>query len=174
MANKGLTEKHWKALKLLEQSKTRKDIADALGFSVGYLEALCSGDVRKGGAVATLFKAEYQKGLAKAKDETDRLIRQNLNTAQKLIAEVFVEIGDKGKKSQEDKKLLSMYTNAIAKCQPAQNIKNLSFSYTKGLLPEELIHEFKRLKTIAESSFERGAVREAPEGRAGDVPQIDE
>jgi len=106
LANKGLTEKHWKALALLDQSKSRKDIADELGFSVSYLEALCIGDTRKGGAVATLFKAEYRKNLAKAKEETDRLIRQNLQTSQKLMAEVFDEIQRTKKSSQCTQTLL--------------------------------------------------------------------
>ena len=91
-----------------------------------------------------------------------------------LAIEVFDEIGGKKNKTPEDKKILSMYTNAIAKCKPATNIKNLSFSYTKGLDAEELMHEFKRLTTIAESSFDRRAVSEAPEGRAGALSEVDE
>jgi len=169
-----LSEKHWKALEMLDQDASRQDVADALGFKKQYLDYLCVGNVEKTGKVATLFKGEYDKIQVKSKKECDDLIRENLRTAQRLMKRVFADIELKKTTSPEDKKILSLYTNAIAKCQPAVSIKNLSYSYTKGLLPEELIHEFKRLKTIAESSFDRGAIQQAPEGRAGDVPEVDE
>jgi len=169
-----LSEKHWQALQLIEQDHSRQEVSDTLGFKKQYLDYLCVGNVEKAGKVATLFKAEYSKVMEKSKKETDELLESNLKMAQKLMKEVFLEISAKKEKSDADKKVLSMYTNAIAKCKPPVNIKNLSYSYTKGLLPEELIHEFKRLKTIAESSFDRGTIPEAAQGRAGELPAVDE
>jgi len=169
-----LSEKHWKMLGLIEQDKSRKEVAGALDVSEVYLGYLCVGNVEKGGAVATLFKTEYEKIMEKSRKETNDLLDSNLKLGQRLMKGVFLEIQNKKKVTDADKKILSLYTNAIAKCKPATNIKNLSFSYTKGLLPEELIHEFKRLTTIAESSFDRGAVPKAPEGRAGELPSLDE
>jgi len=169
-----LSEKHWKALELIEKDHTRQEVADALGFKKQYLDYLCVGNTEKTSNVALLFKMEYDKIMAKSKKETDELLDQNLRIGQKLMKEVLLEISSKKKKSAEDKKIVSLYTNAIAKCKPATNIKNLSFSYTKGLLPEELIHEFKRLKNIAESSFDRRGVLEPAPGGAGELPEVDE
>ena len=169
-----LSEKHWQALKLIEEDHTRQQVADALGFKKNYLDCLCVGNVEKTGKVATLFKQEYSKIMEKSRKETDELLDSNLKMSQKLMRDVFTEISAKKTKTDADKKVLSMYTNAIAKCKPATNIKNLSFSYTKGLDAEELMHEFKRLKTIAESSFDRGGVSEAAPGRTGKLPEVDE
>jgi len=159
-----LSEKHWEVLEMLSNDVPRKDAAEKIGWTRDHLDKLCVGNTEKAGGVAVLFKAEYNKIKVKSKKETNDLIDSNLKLSQKLMREVFDEIGKKKSKSDADKKILSMYTNAIAKCQPNVNIKNLSYSYTKGLSAEELVHEFKRLKTIAESSFERGGVPEPSEG----------
>jgi hypothetical protein len=153
---------------------SRKDIAAEIGWTKQHLDYLCIGSVEKAGGVATLFKGEYMKIMAKVANETDTLLKSNLKMSQKLMREVFDEISDKKKKTAEDKKILSMYTNAIAKCQPNVNIKNLSYSYTKGLNAEELVHEFKRLKTIAESSFDRESIPEAAKGRARTLSEVNE
>lgn len=149
-----LNEKHWKALELLGQDMSRENVAKTLGWSKGYLDRLCTGDTRRTSNAAPLFKAEYLRTQLKNAEETKKLTAANMRMAQKLIGEVFAEINQKKVKTDEDKALLSKYTNAIAKCQPNVNIKNLSYSYTKGLTAEELVHEFKRLKTVAESSFD--------------------
>jgi len=169
-----LSEKHWKALGLLENGMLRKDVATKLGYKRDYLDKLCVGNVTKCGKVATLFKSEYLKVQKKHAEETKQLVADNMKKAQELIGEVFTEIKGKKKKTDADKKILSMYTNAVAKCQPTQDVKNISYSYTKGLTAEELIHEFKRLKTLAESSFERGGISETPEGRTRNVPEANE
>jgi len=149
-----LSEKQWEALALLQKGVPRKEVAVAIKVSLDYLNKLCSGNVTKCGKVATLFKAEYLKVQKKNAEETKLLVAGNMKKAQELIGSVFDELGKKKKLSQEDQKMVSMYTNALARCQPSDSAKNVSFSYVKGLSAEELIHEFKRLKTIAESSFE--------------------
>jgi len=167
-----LSEKHWQVLKMLEDM-TREDAAKAIGWKKNHIDKLCSGNVSAGG-VATLFKQEYLKIQVKQSEETKHLVSQNTKTAQRLIARVFTDIESKKKVTPEDKKILSMYTNALSKFTPTVNVKNLSYSYTKGLTAEELVHEFKRLKTIAESSFDRGGISETPEGRAGDISAVNE
>ena len=169
-----LSEKHWQVLEMLGNDMPRKKAAESIGWTVDHLKHLCIGDTQRAGGVATLFKQEYLKGVQKSAEETKKLIQANVKTAQGLIAEVFAEIKGKKKKTDADKKLLSLYTNALAKFTPAVNVKNLSYSYTKGLLPEELVHEFKRLKTIAESSFDRGSIPEIAQGRARELSEVDE
>ena len=169
-----LSEKQWKALELFEQDKSRKEVAKAVGVSERYLGYMCVGNVEKGGKVATLFKTQYSRIMEKSRQETNDLLDSNLKLGQKIMTDIMSDIDKKKTKSPEDKKIISLYTNAIAKCKPATNIKNLSFSYTKGLDAEELMHEFKRLTTIAESSFNRGEVREAPKGRTGALSEVDE
>jgi len=169
-----LGEKHWQALELFEQDKSREQVAATVGMNKRHLDYLCVGNVEKGGNIATLFKTEYSRIMEKSRRETNELLDSNLKLGQKIMTDILSEIEKKKTKTPEDKKIISLYTNAIAKCKPATNIKNLSFSYTKGLDAEELMHEFKRLTTIAEASFDRRAVSEAPEGRAGALSEVDE
>lgn len=157
-----LSEKHWKALELFDQGNlSRKDIATACGWSYDYITDLCSGDTGKAGMVAGLFKAEYLKIQKKTADETKQLLEENTKLAQTLIYKVLDDLNKKKKQTPEDKKIISMYTNALAKCQPNVSIGKLEFSYVRGMTPEELIHEFKRLKSIAESSFDRRRVSDS-------------
>ena len=169
-----LSEKHWQALDLLSKGKPRKEVAVTLGWKQNHVDQLCLGNVQQAGGVASLFKTEYIKGQAKAAEDTQKLIKLNLKKAHDLMGTVLDEISQKKKKTAEDKKIISMYSNAIAKSQPSVNIKNLSYSYTKGLSAEELVHEFTRLKGVAESSFNREAVPSSSERRAGELLEVDE
>lgn len=170
-----LNEKHWQALRLFEEGKlTRNEIAKTMGWSRDHIDHLCSGSVAACGVSATLFKAELGKIEKKRDDTIKSLVKSNTEKAQKLISVVFSDIESKKKITAEDRKILSMYTNALSKFQPTVNIKNLSYSYTKGLTAEELIHEFKRLKTDSEASFNRGRVQEAAEGGTRELPEVAE
>jgi len=170
-----LSEKHWQALKLLEGSEVmRKDVAKACGWTPNHLDQLCSGNIEKCGNTATLFKMEYLKIAVKNAEETKLLVKENVKAAQSLIKRVLAEFSQKKKLDKEDKKLLSMYTNALSKCQPNVSIGKLSYSYTKGLTPEELIHEFKRLKAISEGSSDSRGVSETLTAGSGELSEVDE
>lgn len=169
-----ISEKQWKMLEMIENDMSRKAVALAANVSERYLGYLCVGNVEKGGNVAILFKTEYSKIMEKSRRETNELLDANLKLSQKIMTDILSDIEKKKTKTPEDKKIISLYTNAIAKCKPATNIKNLSFSYTKGLDAEELMHEFKRLTTIAESSFDRRPIPESSQGRTGTLPEADE
>jgi len=151
-----LSDLHWKALALFEEGNLiREEVAAACGWKIDYLNHLCTGDTSTNGEVAALFKTEYLKIQKKQEEETKQLVANNTKSLQKLITRVIDEINSKKKVTPEDKKIISMYTNAVAKCQPHVSVGSVSFSYVKGMTPEELIHEFKKLKSVAESSFER-------------------
>jgi len=170
-----LNEKHWQALRLVEEGNLNyKEIAAQIGWSEDHFQDLRAGDIKKCGYTAELFKKEFKKVEVKRDENIKRLVRENTASAQELIKSVLAELKTKKKLAPEEKKLLSMYTNALAKCTPSVSVKSLSYSYTQGLNPEELIHEFKRLKTIAEQSFDRRRVSEPEEGRSGDVSAVDE
>jgi hypothetical protein len=156
-----LSEKHWKALALFEQGNlSRKEVAAEIGVGYEYLNDLCQGNVGSAGQVALLFKEEYLKIQKKTQEETKSLLETNTKLAQKLIYKVLEDLNKKKRQTPEDKKIISMYTNALAKCTPNVSIGTLAFSYTKGMTPEELIHEFTRLKGCAESSFNRRRVQD--------------
>jgi hypothetical protein len=170
-----LGEIHWKALSLMEQGNlSRKEIAKECGWGEDYFYDLCEGRIEKCGYTAELFKNEIKKIDKKKDDLSKSLIKANTVAAQELIQRTLSELKSKSKHKLEEKKLIATLTNALAKCTPNVSVSNLSFSYTKGLNPEELIYEFKRLKAIAECSPDRRRVPEVIEGGSGELSASDE
>lgn len=170
-----LSEKHWKALSLLEEGRLSfSEIAKEMGWSYDYFYDLETGNTEKGGNTAELFRAESQKIEAKRNKEIKTITNANTLTAQKIISRVLDELTQKKKLDSGEKRLVSLYTNALSKCQPNVSIGSVAFSYVKGLTAEEMIHEFKRLKGIAESSFDRRRVLDASKGATGDLSEVNE
>ncbi len=73
-----LSEKHWQAIKLLEQGVPRKEIAGHLGWSYDYFRDLCAGDVSKAGFTADLFKKEVKKTEVMREEKTSELLNENM------------------------------------------------------------------------------------------------
>lgn len=172
-----LTEKHWKALKLFEAGKSAKEVAAAIEVSTNYLEYLCYGNIQKGGYVADLFKKEYQKINVNRDERLKSLKSLATEIALTNIISTLTKIKDKEvseELSQEEKKMSGTLLNAISNLTPLVDVKSLSYSYIDGMTPEELIHEFTRLKSIAENSFNRRPVRKSPDGGSEELSEGDE
>lgn len=169
-----LSEKHWQALRLLEEGMSRNDVAVKIGWSQDHFKKICQGDISSAGYTADLFKKELQKISVKQEEETRNLVKDNIRIAQLLVKDTLADIIVKKKKTDVDKKLIVSLTNALNKSTPSVSIGTLSYSYTQGLKPEELIHEFTRLKTIAEGSFDRRGVQTPGSTGSGDVPAVNE
>lgn len=169
-----LSEKHLQALELIKGGMPRKEVAAQMGWSVDHFKKLCCGDIANCGYTADLFKKELQQ-IEEGKDENIKiLVRDNTEAAQSLIRVALSELATKKKLDYAEKKLLALLNNSLNKSTPKVNIKSLSFSYTKGLNPEELIHEFSRLKGIAEGSFDNRGVQKTQSDGSGSVPGPDE
>ena len=170
-----LTDKHYLALRMYEeQTSDISQIANAVGWSKDHFYALRTGDVEKAGGTSRLFSEEWKKIEQKKEDQLKSLVRENSLSIQQLLKSVIEEFQKKKKLSPSEKRLLYLYNNSISNNKPSISVKSLSYSYTKGLTPEELIHEFKRLKNIAESSFDRRTIPETPAGGPGSVSEADE
>ena len=168
---KDLTEKHWQALKLIEAGElSRKDIAAKMGWTSAYFVDMCNGNIQNIGYTADLFKKEIEKIETKRDGNIKTLVKENIETAQTLIRRTLKELKSKKRLSHEEKKLLGTLNNSLNKSTPSVSIKSLSYSYTKGLTAEELIHEFSRLRSIAESSFDK---QMSLENEQGDNPTIE-
>lgn len=155
-----LSEKHWQAIKLLEDgSLSRKEIAARIGVTLDYFNDLCAGNIEKAGYTADLFKKELRKVGGRRDETTKAIISENMALAQEQINRILKEFKAKKKLSLDDKKLIASLTNTLTRSTQHVEIGTLSYSYTKGLTAEELIHEFTRLKSIAEISFERSGNR---------------
>ena len=170
-----LTETHLQALKLLEEGNLNfNEIAEKCGWSRDFFYYLRSGNIEKCGYIADVFQKEWKQIEVKRDSAIKALVKENSLLAQDLIRTTLTELKSKSRRTLDEKKLLGTLTNALSKCTPSVSVGSLSLSYTKGYTPEEMIHEFKRLKTIAESSFDRRGVSEAASGGSGDISASNE
>lgn len=151
-----LNEKHWKAIKLIEEGRTSlKEIAKQIGMTEDCLYKLNQGNVEKMGQVAALFKAEVDK-IHKTQDrKIKHLTKANKVKTLVQMAKVLDDLENYKNLTLDEKKIIATYHNALAKSTPNVEIGSVSWSYTKGMTPQELIYEFERLKSLAEGSSDR-------------------
>ena len=168
-----LNSKQLKALALIEKGELSLDeVAKAIGWKSQYLYDLYEGDVTKAGSVASLFKAECRKIDKKQTSKLKTLAKTNKALAHKQIQRILNSIENKRQTSEADRKMVVSIVNALAKATPKVEIGELSYSYTKGYTAEQLIHEFRRLKSIAEGASDRRRVQKTSEGRAGTLSDL--
>lgn len=170
-----LNEKHWEALRLMREGKlTHKQIAAHVGWSVNYFQDLVQGKVDKCGYTAELFQKEIKEIEKDLVKNIKYMTKENLSLALFEINRILKQLRDKKKLSFDDQKIIASLTTVLSKTTPQVEIGSVSYQYTKGLTPEELIHEFKRLKGIAESSFDRKGISGSQQGEPGRLPEVDE
>jgi len=164
-----LSEKHWQALQFIDEGKmSLREIAKHLGWEPGTLYDLYEGDVEKSGQTGILFKAEVsklsQKNLKRIKD----LTCDNKALCLRMINDFLRRKMSLGYQSDDDvKQIVSVY-NALSKSTAGVEIHNTTFSYIKGLSAEERVHEYIKLRTLAEGSSVRGV------STADRVDQVDQ
>jgi len=169
--NPVLSEKHLKALALIEKGGLSLDsVAKTVGWKSNYLYYLYEGDTSHGGAVASLFAAECRKIDKKQTQRIKNLSKANKELANELIHTILKRIESKKNPTSEENKLVGTLMNALSKATPHVSIGSVSYSYTKGYTAEQLVHEFRRFKTLTGSSSNRGAVQGPSKGRARQLP----
>jgi AraC-like DNA-binding protein len=166
LRSRGLNPKHKKALELLQQGNLKiSEVAKQSGLGTTQLYDLMVGD-EHGGGVAAEFSAVYQKAM----DDADRRI----NAKQKELKETVAEVLDKWVNEKKHKKLSVTDQKAfanIAKVYQAGPVYNIgSVSYSRGLNPEEMLNEFKRLRAAAEGALDRRTVLSTSEEGSGILP----
>ena len=152
-----LTDKHWKALELIETGQhSLKRIAEMLGWHPQTLYDLYEGNMKKKGNVAALFHSELKKIEKKNVKKIQMLVRENKSLALELINEILREIKMKKNASFEERKLVATMMNCLSKSSPSIEINNsLSYTNLRGMSSDELVYEFKRLKALAEGAMSR-------------------
>jgi len=162
MRSRGLNKKHLKALELLKTTDLPViEIARQSGLSEFHLHDLIKGS-EKAGPVAQEFSAYYQKVIDNIDKETTLEAKMLRALVVKRLAR-WVEVATKAPQdmTQIARKQAIDILNAL-KQQPTYNIG--SVSYSRGLSPEDMVNEFKRLSALAESSLDARRIRSAGGG----------
>lgn len=145
---RGLSSKHWKALKLIQEGKlSLKEIAKKLGWSPSMLYALHRGDVRKAGSTAELFKSELLKVKERNYASNKHIIIRNKLRVLEMFNEYLRDVRA-GKQKATPREMIRI-ANALNNFRLEDDIAGRSFNFSNVLSAEELVSEFRRLKSIA-------------------------
>ena len=151
-----------KALALFDEGGLSvKEVAKACKFTPDYLYHLITGDISYCGQTADLFKKSYQEIQNKRDVSIENSAKQATQLVNDLLVREMKTLTSQKRLSLDEKKLLATIKNSIAKATTSVNIKNISYTYIEGLGPEELMHEYQRLTSVAESSFNRRPIQTA-------------
>jgi hypothetical protein len=164
-----LKPKHYKALELFEEGILNiKEIAKACGINERVMYQLFEGDVERMGEIAALFKEE----LARITARTSVRIRELTKDTKKLgiyqLNERLRTLNQKKTKTTADTREITSILNSLAKT--TSNVEIGTFSITKGMTPEEIRDEFKRLQAIARAASIRGRILPVEPGEPGQIP----
>lgn len=162
-----LTEKHLKALQMLEANQhSVPDVAKSVGFSPTYLNNLMAADPSTG-PIGVLFHSEYIKIKTKIDDRITAKVNQ---TRDLLVARLFEWAQGLTKESVDTvsrHRMLVDSVNALSRAVPLVNIE--STEWHTNLTGVNLVSEFKRLKAMAKATAVRERVSEAPTRGAGEI-----
>lgn len=165
-----LGSKHWQALKLIDEGKmSLKDIAATVGWSADFMYDIYEGKDNCG-TIGEMFQSELKKLEAKNVNKIKTLSKENQALALRLMNDFLRRKATNVYVSDDDLKLIATAYNAMAKSTPSVEIGSMQWNYTKGLTSEELVHEFTKLKSIAEGASKRGAVPAVGSRKAGVLP----
>ena len=164
-----LSPKHWKALQLIEEGMLSiKEVANVVGWSPWTLYELMSGNIQKTGSTGELFYSELKKMHSRNVSKVKYLAKDNQKLSLIKLNERLRELKDKKPTEAISKEICRIMTS-IGKIAPNVEI-NQSYSFTKGMTPEELIHEFNRLKSVAGSTLNGTGVQSSESGGSGALP----
>lgn len=165
-----LNEKHWKALQLLDEGKmSLKEIAATIGWSADYMYDLYEGKDNVG-TIGELFKSELSKLEHKNVSRIKTLTKDNKRLALTMMNDFLRRKMSAGYVSDDDTKLVTTVFNALSKATPNVEIGSMQYNYTKGLTAEELVHEFNRLKTLANGAPVSRGIQKAGQGGSRILP----
>ena len=169
-----LSPKHWKAIKLIEEGRTMmKEIAEMCGFKKDYLYKLYEGHDCTGGT-GQLFHAEIEKISKKSEKEIERLLKENKKLAMRVINDVLIRHAALDYHTDDDAKLISTLNNSLNKASPSTQINATSYTYTRGLSAEDLMHEFNRLTSLVRQTPDRRGVPETRSRISGAISESSE
>ena len=175
MANPSLKPKHYKALELWEEGiLSIKEIAAACGIPLDQMYDMFEGDATGIGGIAHLFKAELDKITVRSAQKIKVLIKDNKKIALEMINNRLKEL-KKNDLTKETSAEVVKLTNTLSKVTPKVEIGSYNaLSFTKGMTPEELVYEFRRLSAIARNPSLGGGVPGASGGAKRGVPGLTE
>lgn len=164
MRSRGLTDKHKKALALLQNTDVSvEDVAKESGMDRAHLYNLIAGSERAG-PVSQEFTAQYQKVMQDFDKRTQSAAKALKEKCIRLL-DREVDQDAKEKKLAKDTRKSLVDTVKALNSGPTYNIG--SVSYARGLNTEEMQNEFRRLRGIVESALDRRPVYDPAERGAG-------
>ena len=146
-----------------------KEIAESLGWSEETLYKLLEGNVAVLGNTGALFKEELLKIQSRHTERIRYLTKETKTLGLRKMNEYLRSLTKRKADSKLVREVLSVM-NTLSKSTP--NVEIGQFSYTKGLNPEDLVNEFRRLSSVAKSAFVGKGVSGSQQGESGEIPVL--
>jgi len=166
-----LKPSHLKALELLkENALSVAEIAKASSISKDHLYDLIEGNVSKAGNVAAEFSKEYEK----VYKEISKRTQANIKSLKDTLIEDLMAWNDHINKKGPSKFTITEIRakkSILAELNKAEDGVNIEeFHYHTGLAGEDLVNEFKRIKSAVELAAHGRGVSTPKQRGSGVLP----
>ena len=161
-----LSDKYKKALNLISEGNlTYREIAIGCKINIDNFYDLIEGSFNSAPEVQRQFTEEFEKIIKQVDKDIRKLAKSCRKRTLYLLDCYLKKHTDVGKKDTSTVKTLTSIANGLSKVTP--NVEIGSFSYTKGLSPEDIYAEFRRLSGLASDGQ---PVQEPSTAGSGEVP----
>jgi len=170
--SEGLKPRHYKALELWEEGiLSIKEIAKACDFPVDGMYDLFEGNAQKQGQAAHLFKAELDKITTRTSAKVRHLVKDNKKIALEMMNTRLKVLKSQKSLTEKESGEVNKIMGVLNKATPGVEIGSFhALSITKGMTPEELVYEFRRLSAIARNPSLGGGVSGVGSGKQSRIP----
>jgi hypothetical protein len=161
-----LPKQYQKALSLLEAGNhTYREIAKLCKINEQNFYDLIEGTYDRSKTTQDKFTEALQEIHKRRDKEIRDLVKSNKKATHLLINSWLIDQKKLKKVNNQLMPTVVSVANALSKSTP--NVEIGSFSYTRGLSPEDIYAEFQRLSGLAS---DRGTIQAPAAGRTGEIP----
>ena len=165
-----LSVKHFKALDMIEENRMSiPEIAKACGFDVSYLYRLIDGKA-DAGPMGQLFASEVNKIYKNIDQRNKKRVRKCKDLLFKRLEQWARELPPTKLKDPQIRRVLEAI-NTLSKATPQMEINSITQIYN-AMTQEDLLNEFKKLKTLAQLAIDGTGISGIGQGKSSEISQI--
>jgi len=165
-----LSAKHFKALDLIAENRLSVgEIAKAVNISESYLRRLMDGKA-DAGTMGQLFHAEVNKVYKDIDQRNKSRVRKCKDLLFKRLEQWARSLPPSKLKDPEIRRVLEAI-NTLSKATPQMEINAFTQVYN-SMTQEDLLNEFKKLKTLAQLAIDGTGISGVGAGTSGEISKL--
>ena len=165
-----LQPKHFKALEMIEENMlSLSEIAKACKLSYSYLKRLVEGEATTG-QMGQLFNAEVNKVGKRIDQRSKKRLKSTKDILFKKLEKWARELPPSKLKDAQVRRMLDAI-NALAKSTPQMEVNQFTQIYT-SMTQEDMLNEFKKLKSLSQATLDGTGVPGSGSGKSGEISRF--